>query len=87
MNVRGLAKRRGQEAAKVWLATADTGEMVRLAGYDFKYDIDTLDTLCDKGFHLPSSSDVVFSWGFYKQVKGHVFSKIHKSKNRSTLRK
>lgn len=80
MNLRGLAKHRGQEAAKLWMATADTGEMVRLAGYDFKYDIDTLDALRAKGFHLPASSDVVFSWGFYKRVKGHVYSKIHNSK-------
>ncbi len=85
MNVRGLAKRRGQEAAKVWLATADAAEKVRLAGYDFKYDIDTLDDLRAEGFHLPSSSDVVFSWGFYKRVKGHVVCKVHNSTSRSEL--
>jgi len=74
---RGLLKKQGGRAARAWLLTADTGEIVRLAGYDFDYGLDTLDELRAQGFKVPSSSDFVFSWGFYKQVKGHVFHKVH----------
>lgn len=74
---RGQMKRRGGQAAKAWLSTADTREKVRLAGYDFDYGVDTLDDLRQQDFNVPSSADVMFSWGFYKQVKGHVFHKVH----------
>lgn len=74
---RGSVKRRGAEAARQWLSSADTGEKVRLAGYDFDYGLDTLDDLQQQGFNVPSSADLVFSWGFYKQVKGYVSHKVH----------
>lgn len=74
---RGALKKQGGQAAKAWLLIAATGDMVRLAGYDFDYGLDTLDDLRAQGLNVPSSSDGVFSWGFYKQVKSHVFHKIH----------
>ena len=40
-----IAKRQGRNAAKVWLASAATADKVMFAGYDFKYDIDTLNDL------------------------------------------
>lgn len=74
---RATLKKQGAEAAKTWLSTASTGDIVRLAGYDFDYGLETLDDLREQGLNVPSSSDFVFSWGFYKQVKSHVCHKIH----------
>ncbi len=79
---RGTLKKQGGQAARAWLLTAATGEIVRLAGYEFDYGLDTLDDLRAQGFTVPSSSDFVFSWGFYKQVKGRVYHKIHMASNR-----
>jgi len=74
-----IAKRQGRDAAKAWLASAATADKVMLAGFDFKYDIDTLDDLRKEGIGVPSSSDPHYSWGFFKQVKGQVFHKVHVS--------
>ena len=72
-----IAKRQGRNAAKVWLASAATADKVMFAGYDFKYDIDTLNDLRKEGIEVPSSPDPHYSWGFFKQVKGQVFHRVH----------
>ena len=74
-----IAKRQGRNAAKVWLASAATADKVMFAGYDFRYGEDTLDDLREAGINVPSSSDPQYSWGLFKQVKGHVFHKVHVS--------
>lgn len=74
---RGESKHRGREAASEWLRTADPAETVRVAGYDFDYDLDTLTILRSQGFTVPPSSDVDFSWGFWKKVKGHVVHSVY----------
>lgn len=79
---RGNLKKRGAQAARQWLLRADSGEKVRLAGYDCDYGLETLDDLQQQGFTVPSSADLVLSWGFYKQVKGHVTHKVHVSERR-----
>ena len=76
-NKQAIAKRNGRDAAKVWLASAATADKVMLAGFDFRYGVDTLDDLSEEGIEVPSSCDPLFSWGFFKQVKGHVFHKVH----------
>ena len=74
-----IAKRQGRNAAKVWLASAATADKVMLAGFDFRYGEDMLDDLRKEGIEVPSSSDPHYSWGFFKQVEGHVFNKVHVS--------
>lgn len=69
---RGEAKRRGQEAAKRWLQQATIEQKVALAGVQLEYG-ETLDDLIEENFEVPSSADKDFSYGFFKQVKGHVF--------------
>lgn len=72
-----MAKRQGRNAAREWLATATTGDKVGVAGCGFQYGYDTLDELRKEGLDVPSSDDPDFSWGFFKQVKGHVYHKVH----------
>lgn len=83
---RGRAKREGSKAAKVWLTDADIGEKIRLAGFAFEYGVDTLDDLREEGFNIPSSADHIFSWGFYKQVKSHVYHTVHYAGREPTIR-
>jgi len=59
-------------AAKDWYRTAAVRDRLAVAAYDFEYG-DVLDDLADEGVAVPASSDVDFSWGFFKQVKGKVF--------------
>ena len=70
------AKKDGQNAARKWLKDALIQDIVDLAGSQFEYG-ETLDGLIAHGYRVPRSSDQMFSWGFFKQVKGHVFHKMH----------
>lgn len=79
MSERGTQKKNGADAAKKWLATADPAEIVRLAGYDFDYQLDCLSDLAAQGFSVPPSRDHDFSWGFFKKVKGHAVHKVWKN--------
>lgn len=64
------------------LSGGDPAQIVRVAGYDFDYSLDTLDELRQQGLKVPPSSDENFSWGFWKCVKGHVTHCVWKHQKR-----
>jgi TIR domain len=72
------AKKAGQAAAKQWCSAASHEAQVTLTGCGFEYGM-TLDNLIARGVRVPPSGDVDFSWGFFKLVKGRVYSALHKS--------
>ncbi len=47
----GNVKKRGAQAARQWLLRADSGEKVRLAGYDFDYGVDKVRNGQDSDFY------------------------------------
>ena len=69
-------KRRGRNEAKMWLTTATAKDKVEVTGCDFEYGYDTLDMLREEGLSVLSSDSTDFSWGFFKQVKGHVLHRL-----------
>lgn len=81
---RGTSKRRGAALAKEWIRIAPQRDKVRVAAAVVDYGF-TLTELADGSTQLPVSSDKDFSWGFYKQVKSHVFHVLrsHQLKRRS----
>lgn len=78
---RGTAKKQGQSAAKAWLLSATTQQKINLAGCRFDYG-DTLIALASNGLDVPLIADVDSSWGFFKQVKGHVHAGQSRARGR-----
>jgi hypothetical protein len=72
-------KKLGQQAARKWLKNTQPDIQVELAGCRMQFG-ETLDDLIGDDLPVPPSSDPYFSWGFYKQVKGHVVHKLWSSK-------
>jgi hypothetical protein len=70
------AKKAGLVAARAWCKTVPREDQLKLAGYGFEYGM-TLDNLRSEGLRVPSSRDIDFSWGFFKQVKGRVHHALH----------
>ena len=72
----GENKKRGRNAARDWLETADVAQQIRLAGQDFEFG-DTLNDLIADGFGVPQSADPHFSLGFFRQVKSKIFAAVN----------
>jgi hypothetical protein len=72
-----VAKYEGLTAAKAWLDTTSLQQRIRLATWDFRYG-DLLRDMPAKGIYVPRSGDRDFSWGFFKQVKGWLYSAAYK---------
>lgn len=68
---RGESKHLGMQTAKKWCRTVTTYDQIAIADSAFKYG-DTLDGLRENGHCVPSSQDVDFALGFYKQVRYYV---------------
>ncbi len=54
-------------------------DLIDLAASQFEYG-ETLDGLIDDGHAVPQSNDPIYSWGFFKQAKGHVFHRLWQGK-------
>ena len=76
-------KKQGSVAASEWCRAADPAEIVRVAGYDFDFRLDTLDLMRKQGLNVPSSSDDYFSLGFWKGVKSYAVHKVWKARKES----
>lgn len=68
-------KKSGQVAAKEWLRTATIEDKIGVAACDFEYG-ETLDDLVKDEYPVPRSQEPNFSWGFYKQIKSHVYHAV-----------
>lgn len=77
------AKKMGQASAKEWSRTSPHGSQIALAGCGFRYGM-TLEDLSASGLRVPQSRDVDFSWGFFKQIKGHVHHALYRQSTRET---
>lgn len=80
MNHQSWRKREGINVAREWCRTASLLSQITIAGCGLEYG-ETLDTLIEEGYDVPSSSDRNFSWGFYKHVKGKVHDALYRMKH------
>lgn len=77
------AKKDGASAAKRWLFTAQTDELVQLTAANYEYGI-VLDEL-RHDHSVPGSRDRDFSWGFLQQVKSSVYHKLRRRDSTATV--
>ena len=75
VSVKWAQNKRGQKEAMDWLQQATAAQKIAVAGSDFEYG-ETLADLIAEGCDVPRSTDVDFSWGFFKQVKSHVHHQL-----------
>lgn len=74
---RALLKKMGQLAARYWIKRAQISDVVWLAGLEASYDEELVSVLRDLDVRSQGSNSHDFAWGFYKQVKCHVFNLVY----------